>query len=172
MSSGSGSTYKLSLQFTLYGYYIPSEHDILNVNIALRRFLQNHGNIATEGSPKPGLCSTHIEWPQGLFIVHSTIDSTAHSIPMNSLEHDTLSQGSFNAGPAFADDGSTLKQHWVNVSCLLPYIIIIGTHSKLETFPGVGLLPNQRLRRWANIKPTLDKYIFFVLWVLSVHHIM
>ena len=26
------------------------------MNIALRRFLHNHGNIATEGSPKPGLC--------------------------------------------------------------------------------------------------------------------
>ena len=26
------------------------------VNIALRRFLNNHGNIATEESPKPGLC--------------------------------------------------------------------------------------------------------------------
>ena len=25
------------------------------MNIALRRFLHNHGNIATEGSPKPGL---------------------------------------------------------------------------------------------------------------------
>ena len=27
----------------------------MGVNIALRRFLYNHGNIATEGSPKPGL---------------------------------------------------------------------------------------------------------------------
>ena len=26
------------------------------MNIALRRFLHNHGNIATEGDPKPGLC--------------------------------------------------------------------------------------------------------------------
>ena len=30
----------------------------MNMNIALRRFLHNHGNIATEGSPKPGLCPT------------------------------------------------------------------------------------------------------------------
>ena len=30
------------------------------VNIALRRFLHYHGNIATEGSPKPGLCPTLI----------------------------------------------------------------------------------------------------------------
>ena len=28
------------------------------MNIALRRFLHNHGNIATEGSPKPGLYPT------------------------------------------------------------------------------------------------------------------
>ena len=30
------------------------------MNIALRRFLYNHGNIATEGNPKPGLCPTLI----------------------------------------------------------------------------------------------------------------
>ena len=30
------------------------------MNIALRRFLHNHGDIATEGSPKPGLCRTLI----------------------------------------------------------------------------------------------------------------
>ena len=30
------------------------------MNIALRRFLHNHGNIETEGSPKPGLCPTLI----------------------------------------------------------------------------------------------------------------
>ena len=119
------------------------------------------------GKPETGTMLYSFEWPQGLFIVHSTIDSTAHSMPKNSLEHATLSQSCFNVGPSFADDGSTLKQHWVNVSCLLPYIIIIGNHSKLETFPGVGLLPNQRLRRWANIKPTLDKYIFCFLGIVS-----
>ena len=31
-----------------------------NMNIALRRFLHNHGNIATEGSPSPGLYPTLI----------------------------------------------------------------------------------------------------------------
>ena len=30
------------------------------MNNALRRFLHNHGNITTEGSPKPGLCPTLI----------------------------------------------------------------------------------------------------------------
>ena len=30
------------------------------MNIALRRFLHNHGNIATAGSPKLGLCPTLI----------------------------------------------------------------------------------------------------------------
>ena len=39
------------------------------INIALRRFLHNHGNIATEGSPRPGLCPTLISNDfQGLFI--------------------------------------------------------------------------------------------------------
>ena len=32
----------------------------LYMNIALRRFLHNHGNITTEGSSKPGLCPTLI----------------------------------------------------------------------------------------------------------------
>ena len=37
-----------------------SPHTCELVDIALRRFLHNHGNIATEGSPKPGLCPTLI----------------------------------------------------------------------------------------------------------------
>ena len=32
----------------------------MNMKIVLRRFLHNHGNMATEGSPKPGLCPTLI----------------------------------------------------------------------------------------------------------------
>ena len=31
------------------------------MNIALGRFLPNHGNIATEGSLKPGLCPTFLD---------------------------------------------------------------------------------------------------------------
>ena len=59
----------------------------MNMNIALRRFLHNHGNIATEGSPKPGLCPTLISNDfQEFFIVHSTIGSTVHSRPLDSLE--------------------------------------------------------------------------------------
>ena len=43
------------------------------MNIALRRFLHNHGNIATEGSPKPELCPTLISNDfMVFFIVHST----------------------------------------------------------------------------------------------------
>ena len=47
------------------------------MNIALRRFLHNHGNIATEGRL------------QGFFIEHSrpTIGSTIHSRPLDSLKH-------------------------------------------------------------------------------------
>ena len=41
-------------------YITHSEHGHFNIclYIALRRFLHNHGNIATEGIPKPGLCPT------------------------------------------------------------------------------------------------------------------
>ena len=55
-------------------------------NIALRRSLHHHGNIASERSPKSGLRPTLIEWLQWFFLVHSTIDSTAHSFPLHSLE--------------------------------------------------------------------------------------
>ena len=55
------------------------------VDIALRCFLHNHHIIATEGSPKPGLCPSLIEWLQRFFIVHSTIDSTADARPLYSL---------------------------------------------------------------------------------------
>ena len=54
---------------------------------ALRRFLYNHGNIATKGILNSGLCPTLIEWLQGFFMVHRPIDSTAHSRPLNSLDH-------------------------------------------------------------------------------------
>ena len=48
------------------------------VNIALRRFLHNHGNIVTEGSPEPGVRPTLI-----------SNDSTlhAHYMLLNSLGH-------------------------------------------------------------------------------------
>ena len=44
-------------------YVVFSHHDpagVVYMNIALCRFLRNHDNIATEGSPKPGLCPTLI----------------------------------------------------------------------------------------------------------------
>ena len=57
------------------------------MKIILQRFLQNHGNIAIEGNPKSGLCPTLIEWLWGILLVHTIIDSTAHSIHLNSLAH-------------------------------------------------------------------------------------
>ena len=49
----------------------------MNMNIALSCFMHNHGNIATEGSSKPGLCPSYSYFeslqgpcilPRGLFI--------------------------------------------------------------------------------------------------------
>ena len=40
--------------------YLHSGSFVVYMNIVLRRFLHNHGNIATEGSPKPGLRPTLI----------------------------------------------------------------------------------------------------------------
>ena len=53
------------------------------MNIALRRFLHNHGNIATGGT----MPYSYFELLPGFFIVHSTIGSTVHTMPLNSLEH-------------------------------------------------------------------------------------
>ena len=50
-------------------------------------FTSRFDNIATEGNSKSGLSPTLIEWCQGFFKVHSSIDSTAHFLPLNSLEH-------------------------------------------------------------------------------------
>ena len=58
----------------------------ITLNIAFRGFLHNYGEIATKRSLKSGLCPTVIEWLQGFLIMHNTVDSTAHSIPLNILE--------------------------------------------------------------------------------------
>ena len=58
------------------------------MNIVLRRFLHNLSNIATKIRPKPPLCPTLISSDfKVFFIMHSTIGSTVHSIPLKSLEH-------------------------------------------------------------------------------------
>ena len=49
------------------------------VNIALRRFLHNDGNIATDWSLKSELCPTLIEWLQGLFIYCTVPQTTLHT---------------------------------------------------------------------------------------------
>ena len=59
------------------------------MNIALRRLLHNHGNIAMyrRASGAGTMFYSYSEWLQGFFIVHNTIGSNAHSRPLNSLEH-------------------------------------------------------------------------------------
>ena len=45
------------------------------------------------------LCPTLIEWLHGFFIVHSTIDNTAHSIHLNSLVHCIFTTSMTNIRP-------------------------------------------------------------------------
>ena len=54
------------------------------MNFALRRFLHNHGKMKPEARTMP---YSYFERLQGFFIVHSTIGSTVHTMPLNSLEH-------------------------------------------------------------------------------------
>ena len=54
-------------------------NNVSSVNIALRRFLNNHGNISTERSPKSGLCYTLNERLQGSF--YYTVPHIALHIP-------------------------------------------------------------------------------------------
>ena len=42
-----------------------------------------------------------------------------HMLVCHPSKNDTLSQCCFIVGDSVADDGPTLKQHWLNVSCLL-----------------------------------------------------
>ena len=46
------------------------------MNIALRRFLHNHGNIVAARSPKPGLCPTLIFQS----VLHDSLFTSCHSI--------------------------------------------------------------------------------------------
>ena len=71
---------------------------LFQVNIALRCFLHNHGNIAKEGRDYALLLSNSCL--QGFFIVHSAIDITAHSMSFNSLEHCLCTTSMTNIGPA------------------------------------------------------------------------
>ena len=63
--------------------YLSSIHVYLfQVNIVLRCFLHNNGNIAKQGRDYALLLSNNFK---GFLIVHSAIDITAHSMPLNSL---------------------------------------------------------------------------------------
>ena len=57
------------------------------MKISLRRFLYNHYRIATEGSPKSGLCPTLFEMTSPGVCSRPTIDSTVNSKPLSSLGH-------------------------------------------------------------------------------------
>ena len=48
--------------------------------------MKKYRNIAIQGSPKSGLCPTLLKWLKWFFIVHSTVDSTAHMF-LNSSKH-------------------------------------------------------------------------------------
>ena len=71
------------------------------VDVGSRRLLNNHGNFATEGSPKSRLCPILFEWLQGFFIVHSTIDSTVHDGPLNSIEQQADQMSHRSRSPSF-----------------------------------------------------------------------
>ena len=73
--------------------------------------ISDHGNIATEGSPKSGLGPTLIEWLQGFFIVRSTIDDTAHSRPLISLEHCICTTSMTNIRPGRDSNPVPLSSH-------------------------------------------------------------
>ena len=64
----------------LYNLVFTEWRHCVSQNIALRRFLHivNHGNIATEGSPRSALYSTLIEWLKEflivlIFLIHDVI---------------------------------------------------------------------------------------------------
>ena len=66
-----------------------SRYNILYMymNIALRHFLQSWQYRDRRKSKAGTMLYSYFEWLQGFFIVHSTIGSTVHSRPLNSLEH-------------------------------------------------------------------------------------
>ena len=62
-------------------------------------------------------------------------------------KHGTITQFCFNVGSA-SKTGSILKQHWVNVMCLLMW-------RKVYRRPSVGLVLGLRRRRMTGIEPAM-----------------
>ena len=73
---------------------------------------QNSSKLATERSPHSGQCPTLIEWLQGFFILHITIDSTTHSRHLNSLEHCTCTTSMTDIRPG--RDSSPLTHSFIH----------------------------------------------------------
>ena len=57
---------------------------VSRVNIISRRFLHNHGDIAAKTGT---MLYSYIKWLEGFSLVYSTIGSTVHPVPLNSLWH-------------------------------------------------------------------------------------
>ena len=93
---------------------------VYHMNIALRRFLHNHGNIATEGSPKPGLCPTLMPYPTHYREAHGAMVRAWRFADVESR----LVQG-FQRNIMFLP-----SQYWDIVSMLCPW----ARHSTLKCF--------------------------------------
>ena len=116
---------------------------------------------------------SYFEWLQGFFIVHSTIGSTVHSMPLNSLVHCICTTTMTNIRPGF-ETGTSRLQAPVDTNepsgpakCALPLWPLIARSS-----PNAGLMLGHRLRRWPSISPALGSTsrVYWVArgWVSSI----
>ena len=126
----------------------------------------------SEENQKEGPIPTIFEWLQGLFIVHCTIDITAHSKPLNCLvhcicttpitniRHDRNSSPvplSFEPQPVRMSHRVGPPGVWllcVCVSCGMPYV---GHPSHTTRSPNAVLMLGRRRRRRTSIKTALGQ---------------
>ena len=77
------------------------------------------------------------------------------------MKHRTLNQWTLvYCWSDICDAGPAMHQHWLKVCCLLGAACpVISIRS-----PKVDSMLAQRLRRWANIEPTLGERLLFASW--------
>ena len=115
------------------------------------------GNVATEESPKVGLCPTLIEWLQKVLSnAHYHRYSTAHSWLSNSLDQ--------YVGPMHNHDDIYLQSGFEPSTSEFRHT----TATNIIYWTGVGLLLAYRRIPWANIKPTPYQYTVFS-WASPAH---
>ena len=122
------------------------------VNIALRGVLQDHGNIATEGSPKPGLYAPLLFRLTSRFIVSSTIGITAQSRSLQNHDDNIRPDRDLNqVPPVYESQPDRMLSR--NLSPTVSYDrAMIGLLCRLQP----DRMSHRGRQWWVNVEPSLQ----------------